>query len=361
MVTTIHPVSVACELPARMGAGGSIGSHIGRIVTMGHGGGGRLMHRLLEQSIFPLYRDRTYGAADAADLNWPGAERLAFSTDSYVVQPLFFPGGNIGKLAVCGTVNDLAMVGARPRCLSLSLIIGEGFLESDLDRVLQSVGQTAAEAGVEIVTGDTKVVESAGEPQLFINTAGIGVIEHRLSIHPQSVRVGDVLIVSGDIGRHSVAVLSSRDGTALDVGVQSDCGLLHEPVLKALDDHRDIHCLRDLTRGGLATALIEIAQTCGLNLEVDELSLPVSSEVRAYAEISGLDPLYFANEGRFLAVVPERESEAFCLLIGPHARKIGSVQPRADHPQVGSVVLRSPWGSLRTLTMLSGEQLPRIC
>lgn len=360
MVNTADSQSTSGKFPSPRTTAPEVGLKPEPLITMGHGGGGRLMHRLLDKSILPLYRNPSHARADAAVFSG-GTERLAFTTDSYVVFPLTFPGGDIGKLAVCGTANDLAMVGARPQWLSVSLIMGEGFPESELERLLQSVGETAACAGVEIVTGDTKVVESAAEPQLFINTSGIGVIQHNLCIHPASSRAGDAVIVSGDVGRHGVAVLSSRDGTAQDVGVDSDCGLLHDGVLAVLSAGVDVHCLRDLTRGGLATALIEIAQTSGLHLELDEVNIPVLPAVRAYAEITGLDPFYFANEGRFVAIVPDHQWEATCSVLGPDARKIGQVLAATPYSPGGAVMLRTPWGSSRSLTMLSGEQLPRIC
>lgn len=360
MVEAANSTSTLCSVPSFRAAVPADDMEPKPLITMGHGGGGRLMHSLLEQSILPLYKNTAHARADAAVVTDP-AQRLAFTTDSYVVFPIFFPGGDIGKLAVCGTINDLAMVGAQPRWLSVSLIIGEGFPESDLDKLLHSMSETAKCAGVEIVTGDTKVVESAAEPQLFINTSGVGVIQHDLCIHPESSRAGDVVIVNGDIGRHGVAVLSSRDGTAEDIGVDSDCALLHDSVLALLAAGINVHCLRDLTRGGLATALIEIAQTSGLHLELDEASIPILPAVSAYSEITGLDPLYFANEGRFIAILPDHQWEAAQTALGPSARKIGRLLADTPYTPGGRVVLRTPWGSSRSLTMLSGEQLPRIC
>ena len=332
-------------------------------VVLAHGGGGRLTQQLIESIFLPAFgsaiaSERHDGAA--LDLS---AGKFAFTTDSYVIQPLFFPGGNIGELAVCGTVNDLAMCGAKPLYLSAGFIIEEGLPMETLQRIAQSMKGAAESAGVQIVTGDTKVVDRGKGDGIFINTAGIGYIVAGRTIAPASVRAGDAVILSGDIGRHGIAIMASREGLEFESVIESDCAPLNGIVLSLIEAGIEIHCLRDLTRGGLAGALVEIAETAGLQCEISESAVPVREDVRGACEILGFDPLYVANEGRFAAFVPEREAERALEilrrhLLGQNAQIIGSVIKDTAR---GLVTMRSNIGSSRVVDMISGEQLPRIC
>ncbi len=331
-------------------------------VLLAHGGGGKLMHNLLEQVFLPAFRNPLLESRHDGAVLDVGAERLAFSTDSYVVRPLFFPGGDIGTLAVNGTVNDLAMCGARPLYLSAGFIIEEGLPMETLWRVALSMRAAADAAGVQIVTGDTKVVDRGKGDGLYVNTAGVGRIEHRLNISPASVKAGDVVLLSGDVGRHGMAILAVREGLAFESTIRSDCAPLVSPVLRLLEAGIAVRCLRDLTRGGLVTALVEVAESSRTAIRIDETTIPVSEEVRGACEILGLDPLYVANEGRFVALVAAGDAGRALRLLRadashPEAALIGEV--KAGEP--GSVVLKSRIGALRLLDMLSGEQLPRIC
>jgi hydrogenase expression/formation protein HypE len=331
-------------------------------VMMAHGGGGRMMHQLIEQFVIPSFRSNALEARhDGAVLN-VGQTRLAFTTDSYVVAPLFFPGGDIGTLAVNGTVNDLAMCGSQPLALSTAFIIEEGLPLDTLKRVLNSISENAAAAGVKVVTGDTKVVDRGKGDGLFVNTAGIGVIEHQQVIAPASVRTGDVILLSGDVGRHGVAIMAVREGLEFETTIETDCAPLVAPVQAMLRAGIEIHCLRDLTRGGLATSLIEIAESSGLHFNITEQEIIVEENVRGACEILGLDPLYLANEGRFVAIVPEHQ--AVCALeilrgcaVSSNACQIGNV----DTAPASLVTIESCIGTRRILDMHSGEQLPRIC
>lgn len=331
-------------------------------VLLAHGGGGKLMHTLIEKMLVPAFSSPLLDVRHDSAVLRLGDTRLAFTTDSFVVRPLFFPGGDIGTLAVNGTVNDLAMAGARPLALSLALIIEEGLPMDTLWRVVQSVRAAAEAAGVQVATGDTKVVDRGKGDGIFINTAGIGVIEHGLEINPASVRPGDAIILSGDIGRHGIAIMAQREGLAFESEIESDCAPLVVPVRLLLDAGIGVRCLRDLTRGGLGSALIEIAEAAKLHVHIDERAVPVREDVRGACEILGLDPLYVANEGRFVAfVAPEDAERALEILrahpLGDGAARIGDV--RAD--RAGLVTLRSAIGADRVVDMLSGEQLPRIC
>lgn len=292
----------------------------------------------------------------------PGGRRIAFTTDSYVVRPLFFPGGDIGSLAVNGTVNDLAMCGARPRWLSAGFILEEGLPLDTLGRVVESMQTAAAAAGVTLVTGDTKVVDKGKGDGLYVNTAGIGVLEPAVAIGPRQVRAGDAILLSGDVGRHGMAIMSVREGLTFESPIESDCASLAAPVLDLIAEGIDVHCLRDLTRGGLAAGLNEIAAAAGLEINVDESAIPVSEPVRGACEILGLDPLYVANEGRFVAFIREPDVDRALTVLRRHAvslesRRIGQVRSGAP----GLVTLRSRIGAQRILDLLSGEQLPRIC
>ncbi len=333
-------------------------------VVMAHGGGGKLTNQLLEKIFLPAFGNAMLDARhDGAHVQLPrDRDRLAFTTDSYVVHPLFFPGGDIGTLAVYGTVNDLAMCGARPLFLSAGFIIEEGLPIDTLCRIVQSMALAAKQAGVQLVTGDTKVVDRGKGDGIFINTAGIGVVESARMISPAGVRPGDSILLSGDIGRHGIAIMAVREELEFESTIASDCAPLSGMVLDLFAAGIDVHCLRDLTRGGLASALVEIADTAHLHFEIDETVIPVLEEVRAACEILGFDPLYVANEGRFIGFIPPGEAERALQRMRSHplgrrACIIGTVA--GDTP--GLVTMRSSIGATRIVDMLSGEQLPRIC
>jgi hydrogenase expression/formation protein HypE len=290
------------------------------------------------------------------------AGRIATTTDGYVVRPMIFPGGDIGSLAVHGTLNDLAMCGARPISLAASFIIEEGTTIELLHRIAGSMARAAASAGVVIGTGDTKVVERGSGDGVYITTSGVGVCEHPLTIHPRSIRDGDLVLLSGDIGRHGMAVMGAREHLAFESAIESDSQCLWPAVRELLEAGVTVHCLRDLTRGGLATALVEFAQSAGVEIELDEAAVPVLPSVRGACEVLGLDPLYVANEGRFAAVVPAQEAQTALHALRATPQAEGAVlagRVRTDRP--GQVTLRTRIGTLRNLPMLSGEQLPRIC
>ncbi|NIP94110.1 MAG: hydrogenase expression/formation protein HypE [Akkermansiaceae bacterium] len=291
-----------------------------------------------------------------------GGLRLAFTTDSYVVQPRWFPGGDIGSLSVNGTVNDLAMCGARPLHLSAGFIIEEGLPSEELARVVQSMRAAADAAEVTLVTGDTKVVDRGSGDGLFINTSGIGLVEHEFEIGPAAVEGGDAILLSGDLGRHGIAILSKREGLQFESTIRSDCAPLHEVVLALLEGGIEIHCLRDLTRGGLASAVVEIANHSGFELHLLEDTLPVSPEVRGACEILGLDPLYVANEGTMLAIVPGCQADqALAIMRRIPVSAAGVRAGEVDSAPNSRVLLESPLGTRRVVAMLPGEQLPRIC
>jgi len=331
-------------------------------VLLAHGGGGRLTHQLIEKIFGPAFKNPYLDERhDGAMLNINGT-KVAFTTDSYVVHPLFFPGGDIGKLAINGTVNDLAMCGARPLYLSAGVILEEGLPMETLWRVVQSMQQAAEGAHIQLVTGDTKVVDKGKGDGIFINTAGIGIIEHQRSIAPKSVRSGDVLLLNGDIGRHGIAIMAVREGLLFETTIESDCAPLADLVLRLLDEGIEIHCLRDLTRGGLASALNEIAESASVTISIDESLIPVREDVQGACEILGLDPLYVANEGRFAAFIAPSDAERALELMRAHplgreACQIGQVTDDSS----GLVTMKSRIGASRLVDMLSGEQLPRIC
>lgn len=333
-------------------------------IQLAHGGGGTLMQQLIEQELKRLYADPSMLLHDAASFPIP-AGRLAFSTDGYVVQPLEFPGGDIGSLAVTGTANDLAMAGARPWQLSVGLILEEGLELALLRRVVDSMRKAARLCGVQVVTGDTKVVERGKADGLFITTSGIGFVEAAVDPHPSAIRPGDQLLVSGDLGRHGVAILAARHGLAVDPVVNSDCSPLWPLVEQLLAAGVRPRCLRDLTRGGLAAALQELAAAVSRSLLIHEDRIPVSKPVRLTCELLGFDPLHLANEGRLLAVVAPADRAAAETVLEPlGGRWIGEVG-REDLPDSGDssalVRLRTALGTERLLIPLSGELLPRIC
>ena len=330
-------------------------------IQMAHGGGGRLMHKLIEDFFVPAFENPLlWDRHDGAVFN-VGTSRLAFTTDSYVVKPLFFPGGDIGSLAVNGTVNDLAMCGARPLYLSAGFILEEGLETEKLWRIVQSMKKAADQAGVYLVTGDTKVVDKGKGDEIFINTAGVGVIEHKLTIHPTAVRNGDAVILSGDIGRHGIAIMAAREGLEFETAIESDCAPLNLVVADLINEGIDIHCMRDLTRGGLASALVEIAEASDTQIVIEESKIAVREDVRGACEILGFDPMYLANEGRFVLFVPEAHAERTIEILN-------SIQTDATAARIGNVsdewsgvLLKSVIGSTRIVDMFSGEQLPRIC
>jgi hydrogenase expression/formation protein HypE len=331
-------------------------------IVLAHGGGGRLMHDLLERYIVPAFRNPLLESRhDGAVFRIEGA-RLAFTTDSYVVHPLFFPGGDIGTLAINGTANDLAMCGARPLYLSAAMIMEEGLPLESLERVVASMRSAAEAAGVRIVTGDTKVVDRGKGDGIFVNTAGVGVVEHGRDIAPASVHAGDAVLLSGDVGRHGIAIMASREGLEFESTIESDCAAVAAPVLAMLEAGIALHCLRDLTRGGLATTLVEIAESAHLHIEIEEEAVAVEENVRGACEILGFDPLYLANEGRFIAIVPASDAERATAILRCHAVSSSAVLiGHIDETPASTVTLHSRIGTRRVLDMLSGEQLPRIC
>ena len=331
-------------------------------IVMGHGGGGKLSAELVEHLFLPAFSDGApVTLGDAAVVEMGGA-RLAFSTDSYVVRPLFFPGGHIGDLAVNGTVNDIAMHGAQPLVLSAGFILEEGMPLADLGRIATDMGAAARRAGVHLVTGDTKVVDKGHGDGVFINTSGFGLIAPGVEIGPARAEPEDVVIVSGQLGNHGVAILSVRAGLEFGAPILSDCAPLNGLVATMLAAAPDLHVLRDLTRGGLASALNEIAKTARVGIAYDERRLPVHPAVHAACEMLGMDPVYVANEGKLVVFVPAHQAEALLAAmrghpLGADAAVIGQVT--ADHP--GVVVARTGIGGRRVVDMQVGEQLPRIC
>jgi hydrogenase expression/formation protein HypE len=338
-----------------------------KAITMAHGGGGRAMRELIERLIVPAFENPLLTPLeDQAQISLKGlaecGDRLAFTTDSYVVSPLFFPGGDIGKLAICGTVNDLAMSGAVPLFLSCGLIIEEGLATTELERVLASMSALAKQCGVQVVTGDTKVVNRGAADRLFINTAGIGMVAAGVNISATRARPGDVIIVNGTLGDHGVAILVSRNELDLHSDIPSDCQPLHGLVQAMLKACPDIHCLRDATRGGLATVLNEFAISSKVGMRLQERALPLKPEVRGACEMLGLDVLYMANEGKLVAVVPREAADAVLAAMRAHPAGVDSaVVGEVLTEPAGHVILNTLFGGERVVDMLVGEQLPRIC
>jgi hydrogenase expression/formation protein HypE len=334
----------------------------GDVVELAHGGGGSKTSALIERLFLPAFRNSYLSAlADGAVVS-VGRERLAFTTDTFVVHPLFFPGGDIGSLAVHGTANDLAMCGAKPLFLSAGFVLEEGLPFADLERVVASMAQACAKVGAPLVTGDTKVVDKGKGDGLYVNTSAVGRVRDGVHVAPDRARPGDVVLVSGPVGDHGIAVMAAREGIELDTALVSDSAPVEDLVNALLEAVPDTRVLRDPTRGGLATALCEIACSSRVGLRIDEAAVPVRPEVQAACEILGFDPLYVACEGRFLAIVPRAaEPSALAALLalpaGAMARRIGAV----TEEDPGRVVLRTRIGSHRLLEKLSGEQLPRIC
>ena len=330
------------------------------VITLGHGSGGVLTHRLLDTGVFNVLKnDLLNEQHDGAILNFNGP--VAFTTDSYVITPIFFPGGNIGELAVNGSVNDLAMCGAIPEYLSLSFILEEGLRMEEFWEVLLGIKKASDEAGVPIVTGDTKVVDKGKGDKVFINTTGLGRIHPKANIHANRVKPGDKILISGPVAQHGVAILSVRQGLEFETTITSDTQSLHRQVLKLLDElGEDVKFMRDPTRGGVATVLNELAVQSGAGVEISQNAIPVSEQVEGACELLGLDPLYVANEGIFIAVVSEQVADRALAILksfDSSASIIGSVT--AEHPR--QVIQHSRIGGRRIVSMLPGEQLPRIC
>ncbi|HEY3816886.1 MAG TPA: hydrogenase expression/formation protein HypE [Polyangiaceae bacterium] len=331
-------------------------------ILMGHGSGGRLTAKLIDELIVPSFRNPLLEPLDDSAILAPGARRIAFTTDSYVVTPIFFPGGDIGELAVNGTVNDLVVSGARPIALSLAFILEEGFPLQDFERVVGSVKRAAEAAGVRVATGDTKVVGKGCADKVFINTSGIGEVPDGLELSSRRVRAGDAVLLSGTIGDHGVAILSCREGLEFGGAIASDTAPLTSLVQGVLTSCRDVHAMRDPTRGGVASTLVEIASRQQLGIEIDEACVPVRDVVRGACEMLGLDPLLVANEGKVIVFLPEEQADAALAAMRGHplgrdAARIGHV----TREHAGEVLVRTPIGGTRVLQLPYSEMLPRIC
>jgi len=333
------------------------------LILLGHGSGGRLSHQLLSELIIPIISGILASVQNDAALLEAIPGRIAFTTDSFVVDPIFFPGGTIGSLAVHGTVNDLAMMGARPLWLSVGLIIEEGFSKADLKTILEDMRSAADAAGVSIVTGDTKVVPRGKADKIFITTSGIGAVEHSLEIHGANAQPGDVIIINGTIGDHGIAVMAGREGLQVSTEITSDSAALNGIVATLIAEvGSELHVLRDPTRGGVATTIKEIAQQSAVSITLQEAAMPIKPAVRGVCSILGLDPLFVANEGKLLAFVSATAADAALAAMRKHplglnAAIIGTVSPSP----AGRVQMETLIGGMRSVDMLSGEQLPRIC
>lgn len=334
-------------------------------IRLAHGGGGRLMHSLIQDVFLEAFGHQSLSTLHDSAVLPSQTGRIGFTTDSYVVRPLFFPGGDIGSLAVHGTINDLAMSGAKPLYLSASFILEEGLAMDTLKQVVGSMAQAARSCNVQIVCGDTKVVDRGKGDQIFINTTGIGVIPSGINIGPHRIESGDRILVSGDLGSHGIAVLSVREGLAFSGDISSDSASLHSVVADLVRQGIQIHCLRDLTRGGLASALNELAAGANVQMVIDEKKIPIQEPIHGACEILGLDPLYIANEGRFVLILPASEADRALSILHQHsvskqASEIGDVLSLSSSP-TSPVVIKTVLGTSRVLDLLSGEQLPRIC
>ncbi len=331
-------------------------------ILLGHGSGGKLTFELIKNVFLPFFDNQYLSElGDQAIVNINGI-KIAFTTDSYVVNPIFFPGGNIGELAVNGTVNDLAVGGAKPLFISAGFIIEEGFLISDLCIIVESMKRACEKAGVLLVTGDTKVVEKGKGDKIFINTSGIGIIDHKIEISPRRVKPGDKILINGPIGLHGIAILSKREGLEFEVEIESDTAPLNHLVQEILSVSQNIHWMRDPTRGGISSALNELAQSGNIGVEIWESEIPIPEPVKAACEMLGLDPLYVANEGKLIAVVSAEDAEKILEAmkknpLGKEAKIIGEITE--EHP--GVVLMKTSIGGKRVVDMLAGEQLPRIC
>jgi len=331
-------------------------------ILLAHGAGGKLSHDLLKELFLPFLNNEFLSALDDSAIIPAGTSKIAFTTDSYVVKPLFFPGGDIGRLAICGTVNDLAMTGAKPLGLSASFILEEGFPLEALEEVLSSIKEAAKEAGVMVVAGDTKVVEHGAAEGLYITTTGVGIIPEGVDIRSSNARAGDLIIINGPIGDHEIAVLIARGEFSLRGEIKSDSAPLNGLVEAMLEACHDIHVLRDPTRGGLATVLWEIANASGIGVVIEEDKVPIGEEVRVTCDLLGFDPYYLANEGKLVAFIPEKEAERVLKRMRAHPLgKETVVIGRVTSENPSRVLLRTKIGGHRLLEPLSGEQFPRIC
>jgi hydrogenase expression/formation protein HypE len=331
-------------------------------ILLGHGSGGKLSHELISGTILPYFKNAELDKLGDAAVFKLGDNRVAFSTDSYVVDPIIFPGGDIGKLAVCGTVNDLSMMGAKPLYMSAGIIMEEGLPVDTLEQILDSMRKMAEESGVQIITGDTKVVPHGAVDKIFINTAGIGIVPQGIDINGDQAKPGDVVIINGSIADHGITIMASREGLEMDIDLKTDSAPLNNLVDDILRSTQNIHVMRDPTRGGVATTLNEIAGQSNVAIKLYEKNLPISEKVQSVCEILGLDPLYIANEGKCLVICPESESANVLMAMknnkyGRDAKVIGEVlaEPRQK------VFLETLIGGQRIIDMLAGEQLPRIC
>jgi hydrogenase expression/formation protein HypE len=350
-----HPKNLdALHCPLPLNAGDKI--------LLGHGSGGKLTADLIRGLFLPAFSNPILEQLDDQAVVSLNGQRVAFTTDSFVVSPLFFPGGDIGSLAVHGTVNDLAMGGAQPLFLSAAFIIEEGLPMETLRRVVESLRRAAQAAGVKVVTGDTKVVEKGSGDELFINTSGLGLAPEGVRISADQARPGDRVLLNGSIGEHGIAILAEREGLNFESPVKSDSAALHELVAKMLETSRAIHCMRDPTRGGLSSALNEIAARSGVGMRIDERAIPIREEVQGACELLGLDPLYVANEGKLIAIVAAEAAQPLLAAMRAHplgreAQIIGTV----EESPAGQVVMRTALGTTRIVDVLAGDQLPRIC
>ncbi|MGA1839178.1 MAG: hydrogenase expression/formation protein HypE [bacterium] len=331
-------------------------------ILLAHGSGGMLSQKLLEDHFLASFLNPILGALDDGAIFNINSQRLCMSTDTYVVDPIFFPGGDIGKLAVCGTINDLAMCGGKPLFLSVGVIIEEGFLIEDLDRIISSMANTAKEAGVSIVTGDTKVVPKGKGDKIFINSTGIGVVEYSGNVSGMNAQTGDKIILSGTIGDHGMAVMSKREGLGFSGGIYSDVAYLNKMVEGILNVSPNIHCMRDPTRGGIASVLNELAEKSKKTFHIDEEAIPVRPQVLGACEILGIDPMYVANEGKMLAIVaPDDTNEVMNSIRSHPLGKEASIIGQVGEDSRGEVILNTVIGGKRVLDRPAGEILPRIC
>jgi hydrogenase expression/formation protein HypE len=331
-------------------------------ILLAHGSGGTMMKELIEDLFVAEFGDDVLKRMDdAAALPFPGS-RLSFSTDTYVVHPLFFPGGDIGRLAICGTVNDVATAGATPLYVSVGFVLEEGMLVDDLKRILVSMHEAAEEAGVRIVTGDTKVVERGHGDGVYINTAGVGVLPEGIDLSGSNCRPGDAVLLSGTLGDHGIAVISTREGLSFSTDIRTDAAPLSALVAAVLQVAPDVRCFRDPTRGGLSSTLNELAQASGVSITVDERSVPVHDQVRGACEMLGYDVFQVANEGKMVAVVPAEQAQAAlaAMKAAPYGEDAAVVGTVAEAP-AGKVYVKTAFGATRVMDMLVGEQLPRIC
>ena len=331
-------------------------------IILDHGSGGKISHHLTTDFILPTFNNPILADLDDGAIFTIGKERFAFSTDSYTVDPIFFPGGSIGDLAINGTVNDVTMCGATPLYLSVGLILEEGFPIHDFKRVMEEMGRAAAQAGVKVVTGDTKVVPKGAADKIFINTSGVGTIPEGINVSSKNARIGDKIILSGSLADHGVTILTQREGLTFDTAITSDSAPLNHMVQKMFAAGKSIHALRDTTRGGAGTALNEIAQSSHVGIRIEETKIPVKPEVSGICELLGFDPLYMANEGKLIAFVGPEDADVVLAAMqedefGESACIIGEVV--ANNP--GQVFMETRIGGLRIVDMLAGEQLPRIC